>query len=186
MLFANRFTKEEMQKSRTRFLIIGVLMLIIGFISLAAPYVASLAIETMIAFSLIAVGISNAITAFQSFRNAAKPWFEIVMAVISIVTGYIMLTHPLSGEITIAVMLAAYFLASGVSSVANYFALHSFGGSVWLLISGIISIVLSVVMWKNLLGATAVIGIIFGINLIYTGIAMLILSKGCDRICKRL
>ena len=65
MLFTGNFSKDDLAKSKKRFYWVGGIMLVIGFLSLAMPMLASFAIETMVGFFLLAVGFGNAFGAYS-------------------------------------------------------------------------------------------------------------------------
>ena len=69
----------------------------------------------------------------------------------------------------------------GITKVIEYFRVREIEGSIWILISGFLGIILSVMMWKNLFTGAAVIGIILGINLVFSGISLILLGRGCSK-----
>ena len=186
MLFGEDFSKEDCAKSKRRFYIVGGLLLLIGILSLAMPLLASFAIETLVGFFLLAVGFSNALGAYGAFREGVSPWQQAFMAAISIVAGVLFLTHPLAGVMTLSILLAAYFLADGVLRVVEYFRMRAVGGSLWVLLSGILSIILAFMMWRNFFEGAVVIGVILGFDLIFGGLSLIMLGRGLSELGKRL
>lgn len=186
MLFTGNFSKDDLAKSKKRFYWVGGIMLVIGFLSLAMPMLASFAIETMVGFFLLAVGFGNAFGAYSALRAGDSPWQQAFMAVISIAAGIVFLTHPLAGVITLGILMAAYFLIDGVAKIVEYFRVRSIGGSLWILLSGILGVVLAFMMWQNFFTGAAVIGIILGINLIFSGMSLIMLGRGCSDMSKRM
>ena len=184
MLFAGNVTKDDLKKSKKRFYWIGGIMLAIGLLSLAMPLLASFAIETMVGFLLLSVGLCNAFGSFTGFKNGDKPWQQTFMAVISFAAGFIFLTHPLAGVFTLSILLAAYFMVDGVTKVVEYFRIREIGGSIWILVSGALGIILAFMMWRNFFTGAAVIGVILGIDLVFSGVSFLLLGKGCSEASK--
>ncbi len=184
MFFTGNFSKDNLTKSKKRFYLVGGLMLLLGFLSLSMPLMASFAIETLIGGLLMAVGICQAVSALRGFGDGDKPWQSTFMAVISFAAGLIFLIHPLAGVMTISVLLAVYFMVDGITKVIEYLRLREINGSVWILISGILGIILALMMWKNFFTGAAIIGIILGINLTFSGISLIILGRGCSKASK--
>jgi len=89
MLFTGNFSKENLIKSKKRFYAVGGIMLLLGFLSLSMPLMASFAIETLLGGLLLAIGICQAINAFKAFGDGEKPWHSIFMAIISFAAGAI-------------------------------------------------------------------------------------------------
>ena len=83
-------------------------------------------------------------------------------------------------------ILSAYFAVDGAAKVFEYFRLRTIGGSLWMLISGLLSILLAVMMWKNFFTGASMIGIVLGINLTFSGISLILLGRGCSEECKKL
>ncbi|MDD4159315.1 MAG: HdeD family acid-resistance protein [Synergistaceae bacterium] len=181
MLFTGKFSKEDLKKNKKRFYLIGGLMLFLGFISLSMPMLASFAVETIVGMLLIAVAFAQGWSSFRGFRDGGRPWQETIMAVAAMAAGFIFLIHPVAGVMTLSIILAAYFMADGVTKVVEYFRIREINGSVWILVSGLLGVILSVMMWKNLFTGAAVIGIILGINLVFSGISLIILGRGCSK-----
>ncbi len=161
-------------------------MLLLGFVSLSMPLLASLAVETMIGCLLLAVGLSSAFGAFSAVRAGDSPWQQAFMAVISIAAGVIFLTHPLAGVMTLSMLLAAYFLVDGVTKVIEYFRIREIGGSLWILCSGALGIILAFMMWNNMLTGASMIGIVLGVDLVFSGISLILLGRGCSNIEKKM
>lgn len=188
MLFTGNFSKDDLAKSKKRFYWVGGIMLVIGFLSLAMPMLASFAIETMVGFFLLAVGFGNAFGAYSALRIGDSPWQQAFMAFISIAAGVIFLIHPVAGVMTLSILLAAYFLIDGVTKIVEYFRVKSIGGSLWIMLSGILGIILAFMMWQNVFTGAAVIGIILGINLIFSGMSLSCLAAAaptCQRRCNQ-
>ena len=186
MLFTGNFSKDDLAKSKKRFYWVGGIMLVIGFLSLAMPMLASFAIETMVGFFLLAVGFGNAFGAYSALRIGDSPWQQAFMAFISIAAGVIFLIHPVAGVMTLSILLAAYFLIDGVTKIVEYFRVKSIGGSLWIMLSGILGIILAFMMWQNVFTGAAVIGIILGINLIFSGMSLIMLGRGCSDMSKKI
>lgn len=185
MLFAGNLSKEDFAKNKRRFYWVGGIMLLIGFISLSMPMLASIAVETMLGFFLLAVGLCNAFGAFTALRSGDSPWQQAFMAVISMAAGIIFLTHPLAGVITLSMLLAAYFLVDGITKIVEYFRIREIGGSLWILLSGALGVILAFMMWQNFITGASMIGIILGVNLIFSGMSLILLGRGCSEFQKK-
>ncbi|MEG1603338.1 MAG: DUF308 domain-containing protein [Cloacibacillus sp.] len=186
MLFTKKFSTETLKKSKKRFYWVGGIMFVIGTLSLAMPLLASFAVETLCGFLLLAVAAGNAFGAWSAVRGGGSPWQQAFMAVISFAASVIFLTHPLAGIMTLSLMLSAYFVLDGIAKIAEYVRLRPINGSLWILVSGILSIVLAVMMWRNFFTGASMIGIILGINFIFSGVSLIVLGRGCSEAAKKL
>ena len=159
-------------------------MLVLGLVSLSMPLLASLAVETVIGCLLLAVGFGSAVGAFGAVRSGDSPWQQAFMAFISIAAGIVFLTHPLAGVMTLGMLLSAYFLIDGVTKVVEYFRIREIGGSLWILLSGALGVLLAFMMWNNWLTGASMIGIVLGIDLIFSGVSLILLGRGCSKLSK--
>ena len=184
MLFMGKCSKEDFVKSKRRFYVVGAIMLALGFVSLSMPLLASFAVETMIGCLLLAVGLGSAFGAFSAMRSGDSPWQQAFMAVISVAAGVVFLTHPLAGVMTLSMLLSAYFLVDGVTKVVEYFRIREIGGSLWILLSGALGIILAFMMWNNVLTGASMIGIVLGIDLVFSGMSFILLGRGCSKLSK--
>jgi uncharacterized membrane protein HdeD (DUF308 family) len=88
-----------------------------------------------------------------------------------------MALFPFVGTITLTIFLAALFIFEGVIEIAMGFRVRPASGWVWLLICGIIAIAAGFLILAGL-PSTAVwaIGLLVGINLIFSGVSYLSLA----------
>lgn len=107
----------------------------------------------------------------RGFWNNA---WTVILALLSIAAGLILLLYPLQGILTLTIFLAAFFIVTGVFKGIH--ALHHRGikGWVWSLVSAIFSILLGGIVWWGFPGtAVWTLGLLFGIDLIIYGWALL-------------
>jgi uncharacterized membrane protein HdeD (DUF308 family) len=83
-----------------------------------------------------------------------------------------------AGILTLTILLAAYFAAQGIVTLVAAFK-FSGTGTMWMMIlSGIVSLVLAWMIFSGFPGsATWLLGLLFGINLIFTGLYFLSMSS---------
>jgi uncharacterized membrane protein HdeD (DUF308 family) len=80
--------------------------------------------------------------------------------------------------LTLTILLAAYFAAQGIVTIIAAFK-FSGTGTMWLmLLSGIVSLVLAWMIFSGFPGSAAsMLGLLLGINLIFTGFFFLSMSS---------
>lgn len=180
MLLTGKFSKESHAKNRNRFYLIGGLLLLLGLLSLSMPIFASIAVETVVGIMLMGAAFCQGWSAYKGFSDGFKPWQETFMAIVSFAAGFVFLLHPLAGVMTLSILLAAYFMVDGITKIIEYFRIKEIKGSIWILASGLLGILLSLMMWNNFFTGAAIIGIILGINLTFSGISLIFLGRGCS------
>lgn len=93
-----------------------------------------------------------------------------------------LLTHPLVGLIALTVVLGIYLLVKGLIELAGWGRLRPVAGSGWLLVDGVVSLVLSGLIWWHVVGtATWVVGTLVGFAILFSGISRLMLGLAARR-----
>jgi uncharacterized membrane protein HdeD (DUF308 family) len=174
---------ETLKKFRVWFKIYGVVLIILGLASILLPQVASLATAIMVGWLLVAGGIFGLISDFSAGTKAPGFWWNLLTAALYLLAGIVLLVNPVAAVLTLTIVLAAYLLATGVTKVVTAFHYKSVIPKAWLwvLFSAIVDIVLSGIIIAGLPGtAIWVIGLMVGINLLFTGIALLASAFYCQ------
>lgn len=160
------------------FLIEGIILLLLGLVAIVLPPIATLAVEIIVGWLLLIIGIVGLITTFR-MRHAPGFWWSLVSAVLGIAAGIVLLGWPLSGILSLTLVLIVFFLIEGVASIM--FALEHkrelSGRWGWMLASGIVDLVLGAMVFAGL-PSTAVwaIGLLVGINMVFGGAALIAMA----------
>jgi uncharacterized membrane protein HdeD (DUF308 family) len=158
------------------FLALGIGLIVLGIAAIGAPFVATLAVETLIAWLLVIGGIVLTIHAFRS-RRWGRFAFELIGGLLYVFIGFLMLSYPLRGALTLTLVLAIFFLAEGAVKIFQSLAFRPVSNWGWMFFSGLASMILGVLLWAGLPGASLVaIGLLVGIDLILGGISMVMIS----------
>jgi len=136
---------------------------------------------------LLAGAFIELISAFQ-MRNWGGFFLNLAAAVLYGFAGLFLIHHPVGGLVTITLMLAGYFLASGVFQIAAAIAapLPHRG---WVAISGLVGIILAVMILNDFIKpdenpgtALMYIGLFVGIELIFRGWAWIMFAFAAKRL----
>jgi len=157
------------------FLVEGIILVILGLAAIVIPPIATLAVELLFGWLFLFSGIAGAITTFM-MRDAPGFWWSLVSAILAIAVGVVMLLWPLSGVLTLTLLLITFFVIEGVASIM--FALEHkrelSGRWGWMLASGIIDLILAAIIIAGLPGTAAwALGLLVGINLVIGGTALI-------------
>jgi uncharacterized membrane protein HdeD (DUF308 family) len=118
-------------------------------------------------------------------RPAPGFWWSLISAVLGIIVGLLLIARPVSGAVSLTLVLIAFFLIEGITSIM--FALEhrrdlsqSWG---WMLVSGIVDVVLSALLFAGLPSTAAwAIGLLVGINLIFGGVSLAAMAVHARRL----
>jgi uncharacterized membrane protein HdeD (DUF308 family) len=157
------------------FLAEGIILVILGLAAIIIPPIATLAVELLFGWLFLISGIAGAITTFM-MRQAPGFWWSLVSAILSIAVGVVMLLWPLSGVLTLTLLLITFFIIEGAASIM--FALEHkrelSGRWGWMLASGIVDLILAAIILAGLPGTAAwALGLLVGINLVFGGTALI-------------
>jgi uncharacterized membrane protein HdeD (DUF308 family) len=155
---------------------VGVLLLITGFLALAAPFSAGLSIALAVGVLFIISGTAQLFVVFRAGSFGQGLLFA-VLALLSLVTGIYMVMQPVAALATLTLFLAGYFIVSGAIETIGAFGARPASGWGWLLFGGIVSILLGVMIWRQfpLSGAWA-IGTLVGVRMIISGWTLIAVS----------
>ena len=87
----------------------GCALILLGILAIAAPLLAGVALETIIAWLLIFGGISHLFLAWHVRGAGAHTW-EILIGLAYLLAGGYLFFHPLSGLVGLTAILGAYLL----------------------------------------------------------------------------
>jgi uncharacterized membrane protein HdeD (DUF308 family) len=128
-------------------------------------------------------GVVGAFTTL-AHRHAPGFWWSLLSAVVTIIAGVVLLGWPVSGAVSITIVLAAYLVAEGIASIM--FAIRHQGqmrgGAGWMIFNGALDIILAVVIaWLLPAGALWALGIFIGIDFLFGGAALVTMALEARR-----
>ena len=157
------------------FLIEGVILIVLGAAAIILPVVATLAVTLLIGWLFLISGGVGLVTTFW-MRNAPGFWWALLSAVIGIAAGVVLIRWPISGTLSLTIVLIAFFVIEGVATIM-YAVEHRAqlsGRWGWMLTSGIVDLILAGIIFAGLPETAAwALGLLVGINLLFGGTAMI-------------
>jgi uncharacterized membrane protein HdeD (DUF308 family) len=156
------------------FLIEGIILVILGMAAIILPVVATIAFTILIGWLfLISGGVGLATTFWM--RNAPGFWWSLISAIVGIAAGIVLLLWPISGSVSLTLVLIAFFVIEGIVSIM-YAIEHRnqlTGRWAWMFLSGIVDLILAGIIFAGLPGtALWALGLLVGINMVFGGVAM--------------
>lgn len=150
------------------FVVLGVALLVLGFIALGSVAIASLAAAVAIGMLLLLGGAAEVLGAFWC-RGWSGFFLHLLSGVLSIVVGVLFLRAPVDALLALTLLVACFLMVSGIFKIVAALT-YRFAAWGWSLASGIIDVILGVLIWQELpASALWVIGLFVGINLIFRG-----------------
>lgn len=165
------------------FLLSGFFLVILGTIALGSAFWTTLASVMFFGILLTAAGIANI---FHSFwASEWKGFFsELITGILSSIVGLLMLGNPGIGAASITLLLAVFFIATGLFKIAGAFLLNieEWG---WVLLNGVVALALGILIllqWPS--SALWVIGLFIALNLLISGWSHIMFSLSLRKACK--
>jgi uncharacterized membrane protein HdeD (DUF308 family) len=160
------------------FLTEGIILVILGLAAIVLPPVATLAFTLIIGWIFLISGVMGLVTTFWA-RSAPGFWWSLISAVIAIAAGVVLLLWPISGSLSLTLVLIAFFVVEGIASIMyaidhrNQFTQQW----VWMLLSGVIDLILAGIIFAGLPGTAAwALGLLVGINMVFGGAALIAMA----------
>lgn len=155
-------------------LIRGVLAILFGILALAWPGITILALVILFGAYAIVNGIFTLIGAFCGTSGQSRGWL-IFSGIISVIAGIVAFVWPGITTLALLLVIAAWFVVTGVFEVIAAIALRKEIDGEWVMIlSGVLSVVFGALLFiwpaSGALALTWLIGvfaIIFGIAMVF-------------------
>ena len=169
--------RDEISHHRGWFIFLGLLLIVAGAAAIAFPLLGTLAVAVWAAIAFAIAGVAQTVHAF-----AARSWggflFDLLIGLLYLAAGVMLWLNPLGGAVTLTVILAVVLVVDGVFRSILAFQVRPRTGWIWLLFGGVVSIVLGVMIWRQLpSSAIWILGLLLGINLIFSGLTFLMLGN---------
>jgi uncharacterized membrane protein HdeD (DUF308 family) len=152
-------------------MVTGIVLAVLGLLVLVSPIAAGGIVIKVVALVLAITGVLQLLSALRAVGRTQR--------VASVVLA--------SGLLTALLMI--FFVVNGLWKLSSALRYRPAAGWLWLLLSGLLSLVFVYLLWRQwpLAGAWA-IGVLVGLDLLLTGIALVLLARtlhrtdGADRV----
>ena len=160
------------------FLVEGIVLVILGLAAVVIPPIATLAVAILFGWVFLISGFAGLVTTIW-LRQAPGFWWSLISAILGIAAGVILLIWPLTGILSLTLILIAFFAIEGVISIM--FALEHkrdvSGRWGWMLASGIVDLIMAAIIFVGLPGTAAwALGLLVGINMVFGGTALIAMA----------
>ena len=157
---------------------LGVVYLVAGLIALGSVVAATAASVLVVGAMMIVAGVFEVINAFQ-----VKTWGRFIvwllLGVLYIVAGFVAWDNPFLTAIWLTLILGAALVASGIMRIFLAFNMKHGSPWVWIVISGLITLVLGLIILAHWpVSAVYTLGIFLGVDLVFAGAGWIGLGLG--------
>ena len=106
-------TRHEIARHWGWFLALGILLVLAGMAAIAFPFLSTIAAKIAIGWIFLVAGVVEVIHAFYVKRWAGFFW-NLLIGLLYIVAGAWLAFFPLTGVLTLTIVIAALFIAEGI------------------------------------------------------------------------
>ncbi len=177
----NEFQRTLTQSIREHwvlFLVEGIVLVVLGILAIVVPVIATLAVAIFLGWLFLISGIVGLVTTFMA-RQMPGFWWALLSAVLATAAGLVLLAWPVSGAVSLTLLLIVFFTIEGVLTIM-YAIEHKrelSGRWGWMLASGVIDLVLAALIVAGLPGTAAwALGLLVGINMLFGGTSMIAMA----------
>ena len=168
---------DVVERARKNFVIPGIILILLGTGAIALPLAASIAIEVIFGWIFVINGIATIIHSFNAMYPG-RCFLRFLSGLFSLAIGIMFLAYPIRGAETLTMLLAILFTFQGIININVAMRLRPIKNWGLMLISGIASLVLSGIIWAGWPSSVSwVLGLLVGVNLLFAGWTMLMLSS---------
>ena len=123
----------------------GVALIVAGIVAIVEPAVAAVATALLLAWVFVFAGVVELVYAYQQRAHDGLAW-KVISGLSLLALGAYMLVFPIASIATLALLIACFLAASGVSSVLLAFRLRPRRGWGWVLFDGALSIAIAIMI----------------------------------------
>lgn len=156
----------------------GILLIVLGIAGILLPRISTFFAETWVAYILIFAGTAKLFNTFQTRNQEGFIW-KLILSILYIATGVMLLFNPLTGILTLTLLLGSFFLTEGVFELILAFRLRGKPNWTWVLINGGITLILGLmVLFGWPFNAPWLLGTLVGVSIFFTGVSRTMISSG--------
>lgn len=170
-------------------IVASIVLAVLGLLTFFTPISVGMGMAYLLTAGLMVYGISQTVAFFRAPKEARSGWSLVNGIMLLLFSGFT-LWSGLSGVYGTLQMIAslsyvAGFLtiAAGISQISTFFALQRASGSGWIMASGILNLLLSLVILANPVVSWFTLTSVWGIYLTVSGIALFAESLSGRRAC---
>jgi uncharacterized membrane protein HdeD (DUF308 family) len=157
---------------------LGVVYVVAGIIALGSVLMATVVSVLVVGIMMIVAGVAEIINAFQ-VKGWGKFLLWVVLGVLYVIGGFFAFENPLLAAAFLTLALGVSLVVSGIMRIILAFGLRQTAPWVWILLSGIITLLLGAIILAHWpVSSLYILGLFLGIDLVIAGAGWIGLGLG--------
>jgi|SRR5579863_411982 len=159
----------------------GVLLVVFGMVAIGAPFLAAVAVNIAVAWLIVLAGAVHLMLGVRAHGAGSMIW-KLLVGLAYLGFGVYLILHPVLGVVSLTLVLASLFLIEGILDIVLFFNMRPLGGSTWVLVDGIVTLLLGLMIYMQWPSSAAwAIGTLVGVSMIISGVTRVMLSLAVRR-----
>ena len=155
------------------FFLLGIGLIILGALSIYAPQQSGMTLGVLVGIFLVVSGLFRT-SLFWIAGSWGSALLRLLMGLLAVLAGGVMIADPALGLQVITIVAIVYLIGDGLTELMFAVRLPPATGGIWIMLSGIVSVVLGILIWRGWpLSGDQAIGVFIGIKLILDGIVLI-------------
>ena len=160
----------------------GMVLVLLGALLLVSPAAVGGAVVRLVALVLIVTGIVQLVQGFKG-GSTVHTVISSLLGLVVAGLGVMVWLNPELGSGFLTALLMIFFVVNGLWKISTGIRLRQVRGWLWLMLSGLISLLFVYFLWAQwpLAGAWAV-GVLVGLDLVLTGFSMIVIAAAIRKV----
>jgi uncharacterized membrane protein HdeD (DUF308 family) len=157
-------------------LAVGILSVLGGVFAILVPLAASISAAILVGWAMLFGAAAQWLAAWEE-RETRDRMIHALFGLLYTVAGLYLLLFPVSGTVTLTVVLVAFFFATGVIRLILAAQNRDDAGAVWMGLGGVLALVLGVLILADFpSSASWALGLLVGVELLFAGWQLIMLA----------
>ena len=159
----------------------GILLMVLGAAAILFERATGWIVTELIGWILIIASIFIFGSAF-GLGSLLRTLFRALVGLAALAAGLWLVFNPGEGTETLTLILIIYFLVAGVFRIVAGIVERGESGAIWIAINGVLSVLIGLILWADYPeSAEWAIGLLVGIDLIFTGWVVILLGQQANK-----
>lgn len=164
--------RNNVRKSSLRYLIQAAAMVLAGLLAIIFPVISSEALVLTIGWLLVFSGLAQGVGLISAHRGPFAG-LQLISVALALLIGFLILRNPAQSLVTFSLLIVVFFMLEGLSKIIWSLTIRPMHGWFWVMLSGVLGVVLSVVLVISIdTAASWLLALLLGIQLVSIGASM--------------
>jgi uncharacterized membrane protein HdeD (DUF308 family) len=168
----------EIKRASAWSIVLGVLIIVLGIIAMMAPLATGIVAVSILGWTALIGGVAQIFYAFRA-HTGERTVLEVILGLLYGVAGFYIVSHPLAGLLTLTLLLGFLLVGYGIVAVLLAFRMRPLPGWGWVMFDAVVTVLVGILIMAHWpVNSAWVIGTLFGISILFSGVTRLLLSLG--------